>query len=320
MILVEDIDEDGIDDIAWFVDSHDNEAQRNLDPFVVKKSSTAPAEPDTAVVDDNNAEAEAEPVPPANPEDPAGGVPEDEQGARSLHNLRGFREHIYVVRNIFNKTHKYIIRFPEDYLRLKKIFRIEWFEFPDKKRSKPIKIKIIQKPEPHIAFTLEKGKQKNLLIYLAVLPKVAFNGQIKLPFEIMVDTKPVKSGIVKALLKRGIDIEVPDYLSFAGVTAKVKLARRSDIYGKVTGKAEQPVSKAFVYISTLNGRQTAVVRTDEKGYFIAPWIDPDIYRIWVRTKTGVSEPVVVILKDGFKQRIDLKESRKKTDKSYSKLK
>jgi hypothetical protein len=35
-----------------------------------------------------------------------------------------------------------------------------------------IKIKIIEKPEPHIAFTLEKGEQIKLLFYLAALPKV----------------------------------------------------------------------------------------------------------------------------------------------------
>jgi hypothetical protein len=306
-ILLEQINENGINDVSWFVDDHDNEAQRNLDQLVVKKSNSAPAEPDTAVVDENNAGEAAEPLPPTDPEYPAGGIPEDEQGARSLHNLRGLKEHIYVVRNIFSKTHKYIIPFPEDYLRLRKIFRIEWFEIPDKKNAEPVRIKIIQKPEPHIKFTLDKGEQKKLLFYLAVLPKVTFNGNLKLPFEIMVDTKPVKEGIVRTLNRRGIDIKVPDYLSFAGLTVTVKLARRSDIYGKVVSRSEKPVAKMLVFISTINGRQSAVVRTDERGYFMAPWIDPDIYKLWVCTKEGNSKPVIVILKDGSKQRIDLKE-------------
>jgi len=317
-ILLEDIDEDGVDDVAWFVDGRDNEAQRNLDQFVVKKSNSAPAEPDTATVDENNAEAEAEPVAPADPAGNTEGLPDDEQGARSLHNLRGVKEHIYVVRNIFNRTHKYKILFPEDFERIRKIFSIRWFEIPEKKREKPSEIKINQKPEPHIAFTLEKGEQKKFLFYLASKTKVLFNGELKIPFEILVDTKPSKAGITKLLKERNINLEIPDYLSFAGITIQVKQARKTDLYGKVTGRSGKPLPATFVFISTINGRQSAVVKTDEKGYFRAPGIDPDTYKLWMRTKNGLSKPVKVILSDGARQRIDLTENIKKVSKSKNK--
>jgi hypothetical protein len=70
----------------------------------------------------------------------------------------------------------------------------------------------------------------------------------------------------------------------------------------------------------LNGRQRSVVRSDEKGNYKIPNIDPDFYTLRMRTRSGISEPIGAMLYPGSYLRIDLRERKPMKDKSKQKRK
>jgi hypothetical protein len=304
-----ELDQDGVDDVPWFVTSRDNEAQRNLDKIAMK-SSTAPApEPGEGEIDEDAPGAEAE----AEPEDG-----NEAEGARSLRNIRGYKEHVYTIRNIFRKPHRFLIVLPEEYHRATKLFRIEWYDVTDKKRNKPVRLKISDKPVPSVPVDLKPGENIELLFYIAARKGVRYNGELRIPFEILVDSKPIKKELAKLFRELLPDDAIPQYASFGGVTVIASLEKPSTLYGKLTDREGKPLSRAYLYIATLNGRQKAVVRSDEKGNYKIPDIDPDYYTLRMKTRSGLSEPVGAMLHPGSYLRIDLRERKPLKDKLRTK--
>jgi hypothetical protein len=293
-----EMDQDGVDDVPWFVTSRDNEAQRNLDKIAIKSSVNPPPEPGEGEIDEAEPGAEAEPE--------AGN---EAEGARSLRNIRGYKEHVYTVRNIFKKPHRFLIVLPEEYYRATKLFRIEWFDVTGKKRLKPVRLKISEKPVPSIPIDLKPGESMEILLYIAARKGVKYNGELRIPLEILVDSKPIKKELTKLFREILPDDAIPQYASFGGVTVIATLEKPSTLYGKLTDREGQPLSKAYLFISTLNGRQKSVVRSDEKGNYKISDIDPDFYTLRMKTRSGISEPVGAMLHPGSYLRLDFREKR-----------
>lgn len=293
-----EMDQDGVDDVPWFVASRDNEAQRNLDKIAVKSSSAPPPEPGEGEIDVNEPGAGAEPE--------AGN---EADGARSLRHLRGYKEHIYTIRNVFRKPHRFLVVLPEEYYRATKLFRIEWFDVTGKKRAKPERLKVSENPIPSIPIDLKAGETVELLFYIAARKGVKYNGELRIPFEILVDSKPIKKELTKLFHEHLPDDAIPQYASFGGVTIVAALEKPSTLYGKLTDKNGEPLSKGYLIITTLNGQQKAVVRSDEKGNYKIPNIDPDFYTLRMKTRSGISEPIGAMMYPGSYLRIDFREKK-----------
>jgi len=202
-----------------------------------------------------------------------------------------------------------LIVLPEEYYRATKLFRIEWFDVTGKKRLKPVRLKISEKPVPSIPVDLKPGESMEILLYIAARKGVKYNGELRIPFEILVDSKPIKKELTKLFREILPDDAIPQYASFGGVTVIATLEKPSTLYGKLTDREGQPLSKAYLFISTLNGRQKAVVRSDEKGNYKISDIDPDFYTLRMKTRSGISEPVGAMLHPGSYLRLDFREKR-----------
>lgn len=306
-ILPEDIDTDNTDDVDWHVTDEDCEAQRNLDKFnppPLPPEQPAP-EPDNADMDEEIPEEEAEP-------DPA----DEDNGSRSMRNIRGFKEHIYCIRNIFKKPHKFLIVFPKDYRKYKKFFRIEWFRMNDDLVNSLTQLEIVEKPYMHIPVKLEPGETMNILFYLALLPGVDFNDEIRLPFDILVDVNKDILDQIKAKIRKTVFYELKsEYAPFSGITVVVSQGKGSTIIGRVTDRNNKPVPGSLVFIRTINERQSAVTMTDKEGLYIMPRINSDSYKLMAETDKWHTKKKTVFISDGDKSELVFSEKESIPGKS-----
>lgn len=304
-IVTEEMDQDGVDDVAWYVTGRDSEAQRNLDKMVVVPSPAPAPAPGTGNVDEQNPGAEADP-----PDEPADPDEQETEGARSLRNLRGYFEHIYVIRNIFKKKRKFMIIMPDEYFRAEKLYRIEWFDITGDRQRKPVRLKIVTKPVPSVQLEIEPGAEMNIMMYIALRKGVRYNGALRIPFEIALETRPLVKELQKILKVNDLSTRIPDHAGFGGITVDIEIGRGGSVYGLLSDFDGKPLPGTNLFISTANGRQSAVVRSDKNGYYSVKNINPDYYRLKLKTKEGRSKALSFMLGQGQVVRCDIKLDRK----------
>ena len=266
-----------IDDYSeWSIEANADEAQRNIDPAPVPPPPPMPAPP----APDPGDGQDPDPDPQPDPGD------QNNTGDRSLWNIRGVKEHIYSILNTFREKRRFRIALHKEFP--KTSGNISFFRMYDKKL---VKLNIVYKPYPHVEIGLESGEKADILFYLASRPTARKEKEIKLPFEIMAEIKgkrPVKP-------RRSNFMKLDEAFAPAGgLTVKI-YAKEYSINGHVYDRKGRPVPGAKIFIRTVNGRQAAVIKTDVKGAYHMPYINPDAYRMHAEIKNWSSGNRIVNL-------------------------
>ena len=266
-----------IDDYSeWSIEANADEAQRNIDPSPVPPPLPAPPPPDPGDGQD--------PDPDPQPDD----EDQNNTGDRSLWNIRGVKEHIYSVLNTFRDKRRFRIAFNKEFQKNSGTLNPLFFRMYGRKL---IQLKVQEKPYPHIPLELESGEKADILFYFTTRPKVRLDKELKLPLEILVEIK----GERPAKLRKSPFLKIDDAFAPAGgITVKI-YRKACSIYGHVFDRKGKPVPGARIFIRTVNGRQAAVLKTDEKGGYHIPNINPDAYRMYAETKKWSSEYKIVNL-------------------------
>ena len=279
-IMDEEIDEYG-DWSDALIQANDFEAQRNVDPL----DMGGPPEDTTP--------------PPGDAETPDTDPPKDEEedvnntGDRSLKNLRGFKEHIYTINNPFKEKRKFKIVLHKEFEEYSEIFSFKFLKLTEvKKRSKLEPLRTYKSPYPNIILTIDSLEKINILFYLALKPGVKMKKEIRLPIEIFVEKKGRRR--IKNLRKTTLNKMSSTFVPVSGITIKVNVKDIS-IKGIVLNKQGKPVPDARVFIRSINGRQASVLKTDEKGKYLMPHINPDSYKMFVKTKEWETKEKIVNL-------------------------
>jgi len=310
-ITVDQLDQNGVNDIAWLVNDRSNEAQRNLDPLPVSDKGGTGAgntipEPGNGKADEAQPEKEAAP-----PVDDEGNTvqPEGTTESKTTSNLRNFREHAIVIRNIFRKKKKFIVTFPEDFKKSLKYCRLEWCE-KSGKNGKYRLLKPLDKNPPYLEFELKGGEAKEFIIYASLKPGKLQNFNLKIPFEILVETATVKDEIVrlvKGILKKA---DIPDYMPFSGFTIEFSRAEGATLYGTVYDAKRKPLPGAFVYVYSGDRYQSAIMKTNKYGSFCVRDINPGNYILKAGIKGKAIGEAIIYIGEGETRRVDLFSGRK----------
>lgn len=293
----------------WAYTINDFEAQRNIDPVPAPPPQEPPPAPDEANDPPQDPPPEPEPEPDPDPDaeqpDQTGG------GAESIKNIRGFKEHIYHIKNPFKEKRRFLLAFPDVYDKYRELFDIKWFELVDDVKKELLPLRILDKPYKHIPFDIESGENKKILFYLAMKQKVEFKEKIKLPFEILIE-KPknkvpnLRIPVIKAFR--------PTHVPISGLTVAIKQAAGT-ISASVWNIEKKPLPGALLFIRTVNDRQVTVVRTGKSGTIIMRNINPDGYKIFVETDRWHSATKFVNLKERDELKIDFFEKESIPGKS-----
>jgi hypothetical protein len=267
-----------IDDYAeWSIVANADEAQRNIDPAGLGKSSAAPPAPEEAQ------NPETDPVP----------AQEDQNntGDRTLKNIRGIKEHIYWIHNPFKEKKTFRIVAPKAFEQILKTIKIEFFRITENNIAKRIPLKFIATPYLHIPITLESMEKAQILFIISWKEKVKSGSEIRVPFEVLVEAKGFKNFTPRKSSFLKID---KNFIPAGGITVKVS-NKAFTIRGKVLNSAGEPVPGARVFIRTVNGLQAAVLKTTKEGTFRMPEINPDSYRMYASTKDWYTDFRIVNL-------------------------
>lgn len=266
-----EIFEAAIDDYSeWSIVANADEAQRNIDPAPVPPPAPAPPLPDPG----NGQNPDPDPEP--DEED------QNNTGDRSLRNIRGVREHVYSVLNTFRGKRRFRVALHKEFSRNSETVRFSFFRINGKKLE-PLEVET--KPYPHIPLILDSGEKADLLFYMGVSPKARLEKELKLPLEILVEMK----GKRPVNFRRSQFMKMDEgFAPAGGITIKI-YRKAFSVHGHVFDRKGGPVPGARVFIRTANGRQAAVLKTDEKGGYHIPDINPDAYRMYAVTKSWTSE-------------------------------
>lgn len=292
-------------------------AQRNLDAIMTKSSSGGAPDTGEAVVDETDPREDAEPevvtgTPGNNGTTDPGTDPGNDTGntgtgttgqteteSRSVKNLRGFREHTYFIKNNYRLTHTFIIPPPENLKELKDIINVSFYRLYKPKDGKGERRILLLKslkefPVNGIPVIVGPGAEAEILMNISFLRGAKTEKELKAAFEILI--------VRKNLGKRVFSLLFPGFfkpagVKFAGVTVRLKMAAGSTVTGTVIDHNKKPVGNAFVFLSTANRRQSAVVKTNKEGIYRFPDIDPDYYFVWASIDKSVSKKNTFFLKD-----------------------
>ncbi len=284
------------EDIDWDIIGRLNEAQLNIDPGGVAKSAidqgegdTGAVEPGQGQVDEDNPGEDAEP-------DTAG----DGTGSKSLKNLRGYFEHVYHIKNRLKTTKEFRITLPPVLGKYRELIKCRWF-MPDSKYFSRLKELIPRGIDKnYISLTLRSGASVDLVLFMQIrdVEKLSVTN---IPFDILVETNlcriPLK-GLFRFVVKRR-------FKQFAGVN--VVLSNSSgNIRVKVVDTKNNPVPDAYVFIKTLDGRQSAALKTKKDGICEIPGINTGSYKVWAKFKGEVTKERIVNLHNRKTESVDLK--------------
>jgi len=268
-----------IDDYSeWSIVANADEAQRNIDPAPVPPPSPHPAPPPPDPGDGQDPDPDPQP----------GAGDDNNTGDRSLWNIRGVKEHIYSVKNTFREKRCFRIALHKEFEKNSATVEFLFFRMYGKKLE-PLKIQV--KPYPHIPLVLDSGERADILFYFAIRPKIRLVKEIKLPLEIMVEIK----GERPEKLRKSPFLKIDDaYAPAGGISIKI-FRKAVSIHGHVFDRKGKPVPGAKIFIRTVNDRQAAILKTDEKGGYHMPNINPDSYRMYAETKRWISKNRIVNL-------------------------
>lgn len=270
-IISTDID----DSSEWSIQANPDEAQRNVDPASASPSPTQPPKPDEG----NNPDPDPEP----------GEEDENNTGDRSLRNLRGFKEHIYSILNPFREKRRFRLVLRDEFQKNAENIKFSFHQLREGRVTG--QYKLTTKPYTYIPFTIEGGQKIEFMMYLAVKPKLKLKKDFRLPMEILVENKAKRTLNVRKSAFTRLD---KAFVPIGGLTLKVA-QQAFNIKGFVFDRKGKPVSQAKIKISTVNGRQSAILKTDKKGAYTIAGINADAYRISAETKDWYTKSKIVNL-------------------------
>jgi hypothetical protein len=276
-------------DFSWTITSGaeaDIEAQRNLD-----LDPTSPPPP---------------PVDPGAPEGTGDEIPDEPQNGgeapgtgtdQGSQTFRGIKEHIYEIKNPFDKTRKFILQFPDDFLKHRKYLAIDWHRMPNRKDDKIEKLEVkISNNLLHLPFKLEKGEAARIKAKLRVGHKISEMGTINLPFNILVQED---RRIAPGLKKRTSPFK--GMRSIAGFTVVI-WPEAVTLEGLLFDAGKKTLPKTKIRIETSNGQRWVNLITDKYGAFKLSNISPDTYRITVNRGKGIPPEIHMVNMNGGKYR------------------
>ena len=255
----------------WDPPARSDEAQRNTDPSPLKKKS---ADTDTAT-----GEANIDEQAPDEGAEPADGGGEEPTDTKTTDNLRGTKEHIFLIRNNFRWRRDFIYKLDPLLFKRSKEFYFSWsvVEKPGEGRIRPLKP--VMEPYPHLRFTLNPGEEVNIVNHIGIRKEARMAEEIPLRFDIEMGIKPVK----RFFSWRLTTLTGMRYRRFSGVTLKISEGAFS-MEGFVVSAEGKPVPGIYVVARSLDTRQSAVVKCGKKGEWAFRSINPDSYRVYALHK------------------------------------
>jgi len=291
--VINDSDIDNATD--WDFTGRINEAQLNIDPGGVAKSAagqggtgTDEQEPGGGMVDENNPGQDAEP-------DTSTGV----TGSKSLRNLRGYFEHVYHIHNRFKTVKEFRIIIPEILNIKKDLINARWFLIDPKYPGRLIELNKKGQVKQFVSITLKPGRNTDLVLYL----NVRNTDELKItniPFDILVEDTPVWMPRIFHVFF----YKARRFRLYSGI--KVVLSNSSgDIIVRITDRKKNPVKGAYVFVKTLDGRQSAAIKSSKDGTCDITGINTGSYKLWAVFNGAKTKEHIVNLHNKKREKIEL---------------
>lgn len=280
----------------WDIGGRNSEAQLNIDPGGVAKSLTGQGGGDTGEIEPGQGQVDEEnPGEDAEPDTGGSGT-----GSKSLRNIRSCFEHVYHIKNRFKTRKEFRIVLPPVIGEYRELIKCRWFLTDKKYPAKLTELKITGDGKKYVSVTLRPGESSDLVLYMHVKDAGKL-GITNIPFDILVEKMP-RWIPLKTLFRYIIR---PSFRPFSGVN--VVLSNSSgDIKVRVSDSKNNPVPGAYVFIKTLDGRQSAAIKTLKDGCCECPGINTGSYRVWAKYKGSVTKQVTVNLHNKKTEKVDLK--------------
>jgi len=214
-------------------------------------------------------------------------------------NLQGLMEHIYGLKNRFDTPRKFVLVFPEEYLKYRDVLELKWFALPAGPQAEVVPLDVIAEPVPHILFSLKGGEARDLLLRVTMKSGFPIEDAVKLPFNILVEGDwPVNAR------ETDLATHLSTYAPYGGITVVVQKGS-SVLKGIVLDAAKKPVVNARVFVQTVDNRQGAVLTTDNSGLYTSQEINPNVYRLWTEAGNWRSREKLVVLLSGKEETAEL---------------
>jgi hypothetical protein len=273
-----EIDDDPTNE--WDPHYRGNEAQRNTDPSALKSSSGgAGGGAGEGKIDEEAPEEAAEP----NTDNP-----ETETDTKTTNNLRGFKEHIYVIKNPFKYSRDFRYTIDPELLKRRKELRLNWMAINPKYPDRLHELKVIMEPYPHIPLELKPGAEIHILNYIGLEKGVRIEKPIVANFNIEMGFQKVRR-LFTWRLNPPFRMK---FRKFSGVTMRI-MDGSFDLTGTLRCKDKKALKGAVIIAKTIDGRQSAATRVNEKGEWGFQAINPDIYQIWAKSGKQISKKQVI---------------------------
>lgn len=231
--------------------------------------------------------------------------------------IQGSKKHIYGLHNRFDSPRRFAVVFPPEYERVRDRLDLTWFAHSTERRSENTTLRVIEKPRPHLLFTLKAGESRSILLRAQMKKGFEAGEEIRLPFSIVVEGEwpDERREMLLDERRRGTldleqeaattDLNRQDFAAIAGFTVVVRQAAAT-LNGTVFDGKNVPVARAKVFLQTVDGLQGAVVTTDDRGRFEAANINPDVYKVRTEAGNWRSEEQIVLLSGGAQEKLDLR--------------
>ena len=293
------------EDTDWDPHQRQEEAQRNTDPSPLKSGGGADTDTGEAKVDEEAPEEEAAPVTDPDPDPVTDPDPDDpvtdpdpdpvtdpdpapDTDTKSTNNLRGAKEHIYVIKNNFRYSRDFRYRIDPVLFKREKEFRFNWCRIDPGYKEKYQKLIPVMKPYPHIGFQLKPGEEAHIVNHIGIRKEAKIKEPVNLRFEIEMGAERIR----RFLCMRLNSVLRMSFIPFSGVTMRIFEASFS-MSGMVKSSAGRLMPNVVVIAKTLNGRQSAAVMSDKEGQWAFKEINPDIYMVYAIYQKKASKEVYV---------------------------
>ena len=211
--------------------------------------------------------------------------PRSASGKLAGDSFRGNKQHVFRIQNPFKETHKFIICSVPEFQRSLNSAVINWYSGADKKRIN-LKFVKIEKGYSGFSFILKGGETKIIIGEFRFKPE-AKDKRVSFPVEILVDRitgSETRKPIAPSLQGK-----------FAALTGFTIILRDEavNLICSVVDKNGKPVPDSVVRIQTVNRLAEENIKVNNHGEISLKSINPDVYRIKARAKTGESVEKIV---------------------------
>ena len=193
-----------------------------------------------------------------------------------------------MIKNTFRFARDFRYVIDPELIKRKKEFKFRWMRVDPKYPEKLMELKVVMEPYPHIHFELKRGEEVHIVNYIGLEKGV----RIEKPFNINFNIEMGAMKVRRLFSIRLNGLTRMRYRPFSGVVMRI-MEGSFTLKGTLKSRDKKLLNEAVIIVKTIDGRQSAATRVNEKGDWIFKDINPDIYQVWAKAGKLESKRVIV---------------------------